>query len=398
MAATMNTKYQLITIGHNEPLIPEILDVFFRKIDDLGMERNLINIINASNFSSEYIANAPTFCLYFGILNGPFNDSDILEILIKKAELILPVVDDLDSFSKKIPVEIKGINGFALKDVNSIESIVSVILEGFNLLRLSRRLFISYKRTESTSVAIQLFERFENSGFDVFLDTHSVRPGEPFQEELWHRLADTDIVVLLNTKTFLDSGWTPLELAQANAMSIGIVQLLWPDFTQDIATSLTSTKSLKVSDFNNLSYSKPSDYLTDGAIEEIIALSESLRARSLAARQDNIITEFISVASKLSIPIQLHPEKFILVTRKDGKKVIVIPTVGVPQAFTYHQSEELVSKIKSEKITATYLLYDHINIRQKWLNHLDWLNQYLVVKSIKVIEIDEKLNEIINEQ
>ena len=394
----MNTKYQLITIGHNESLIPEILDVFFRKIDDLGMERNLINIINASNFSSEYIANAPTFCLYFGTLNGPFNDFDILEILIKKAELILPVVDDLDSFSKKVPVEIKGINGFALKDVNSIESIVSVILEGFNLLRLSRRLFISYKRTESTSVAIQLFERFENSGFDVFLDTHSVRPGEPFQEELWHRLADTDIVVLLNTKTFLDSGWTPLELAQANAMSIGIVQLLWPDFTQDIATSLTSTKSLKVSDFDNLSYSKPSDYLTDDAIKEIIAMSESLRARSLAARQDNIITEFISVASKLSIPIQLHPEKFILVTRKDGKKVIVIPTVGVPQAFTYHQSEELVNKIKSEKITATYLLYDHINIRQKWLNHLDWLNQYLVVKSIKVIEIDEKLNEIINEQ
>ena len=60
-------------------------------------------------------------------------------------------------------------------------------------------------------------EALERNNFDVFLDTHSIKQGEPFQEELWHRMTDCDVIVLLNTKGFLERKWCKKEIAEANA-------------------------------------------------------------------------------------------------------------------------------------------------------------------------------------
>ena len=264
-----------------------------------------------------------------------FRSQDILAKLITDATLILPIVTDLTKFTQQIPSELNNINGFQLAIKNDIEKLVSSILEGLSLLRLSRRLFISYKRDESSSVAIQLFEQFEKSGFDVFLDTHSIRPGEPFQEELWHRMADTDVVVMLNTPNFMKSHWTIEELAQANAMSIGVVQLVFPNHKLERVAELSIPIQLTYKDFENCIFGTSTKKLTVNSIQKIVSQVESIRARSLGARQDNIISEFISFAQKLNIKVQLQPEKFITVTKKDGKELIVIPTVGIPQAFTY---------------------------------------------------------------
>lgn len=51
-----------------------------------------------------------------------------------------------------------------------------------------------------------------------------------------------------------------------------------------------------------------------------------------------------------------------------------------------NNAEELILRIKQEKPKCIYLLYDHVNIRDKWLRHLEWLNQYLPVQSLKLSE------------
>jgi len=370
-------------MGDKNILIKDILDTLFRHIVELGLNKESILVIDESNFHTEYKRNAPTFCLYFGNTVGDFKNLDLLDPLLNNATLVLPVVADLNEFVKSIPESLKNINGFELPSLNEVEKLVACILEGLSLLRLSRRLFISYKRDESTDVAIQLFEQLEKNGFDVFLDTHSIKPGEPFQEELWHRMADTDVVVLLNTPGFLKSYWTTEELAKANSMSIGILQLIWPNHKLEREAELSIPYQLIDSDF------KESKLKTE-TIELVVARIESLRARSLASRRDNIITEFISSARN-KIKTDLQPEKFIIATSSNGKEHIVIPTVGVPQAFTYNQFEELVSRIKSNAAVDIYLLYDHRNIREKWLKHLNWLDSYLPIKSIKIVEVDQWL-------
>jgi hypothetical protein len=383
----MIIKYQVILIGDKNPLIDNILEVLFHHIVELGLNKESITVIDESNFYVEYKKNSPTFCLYFGNTVGDFKNLGILDALIKDAMLVLPVVTDLAKCAASIPESLKNINAFPLSSLNEVEKLVACILEGLSLLRLSRRLFISYKRDESTAVAIQLFEQLEKNGFDVFLDTHSIRPSEPFQEELWHRMADTDVVVLLNTSGFLKSNWTTEELAKANSMSIGILQLIFPDHTLERDAEISIPFQLTKSNFME------EGGLTHETIEKVIAQVESLRARSLAARRDNMITEFIySVRKKLKVYLQ--SEKFMIVIDSNEKKHIVIPTVGVPQAFTYNQSEELVYQIKSREAVDIYLLYDHRNIREKWLKHLEWLDNYLPIKSIKIVEVEQWLMKI----
>jgi hypothetical protein len=384
-------KYQLVFIGTPNSFWDNIKDVFLKRIDELGMRRDMVVILDEGNFNAEYKPNAPLYCLYFGDPAGNFRNQAILKRLITDASLILPVTDDLTRFKNTIPQELRTINGFELSSPQRIDPLVNVVLEGLGLLRNTRRLFISYKRDESSKVAIQLFERFEKNGFDVFLDTHSIRHGEPFQDELWHRLADTDIVVLLNTPGFLKSEWTKEELAKANAMMIGILQLIWPTHKQEREAEISIPMQLQAGDFGNSHFSDSNSYLTNETIEKVVEQAESLRARSLAARQDNIVSEFISAANKTGVPVNLHPEKIITATKKSGQNYVMIPTVGVPQALRYNQGEDAVKKIASVNNPEVYLLYDHINIRDKWLLHLDWLDKHLPIKTIKIFDAEQWL-------
>lgn len=388
----MRTRYQTILIGNENSFISQIRESLNQHIAELGILADSLLYIDQSNFS-EYKANAPAVCLYFGDNDGKFSDTDLLHTLTNDATLIIPLVDNLDNFKAAIPEQLHKINGYKLSGQNDIEPLVSVILEGLSLLRLSRRLFISYKRDESSRVAIQLFEQFEKSGFDVFLDTHSVRPGESFQDELWHRLADTDVVVLLNTPGFVNSHWTTQELAQANAMSVGILQLIWPGHNLELEAKLSIPYPLYQSDFGNEAYATPEAYLTKDTADQIVSEVESLRARSLASRQDNIVTEFLKGATRVGKEANLQPEKFILMNNSAGKELVFIPTVGVPQSFTYNQSEELIKQVKKRNAETIFILYDHINIREKWIKHLSWLDNYLPVKALKIEGIEQWLQQ-----
>jgi hypothetical protein len=182
--------------------------------------------------------------------------------------------------------------------------------------------------------------------------------------------------------------------AKANSMSIGILQLIWPSHTLERDAELSVPISLAYNDFKNCFWERSTKSLTNSAIHKIVSQIESLRARSLASRQDNIITEFIASSNRVGVKADLQSEKFITIKQRDGKELVIIPTVGVPQAFAYNQSEELVSRIKSKNVVGAFLLFDHRNIREKWIKHLDWLDNYLPVRTIKIVKVEEWLKTI----
>lgn len=388
----MNTKYQLIILGHPNSRSTSIKESFLERIGELGIAESSVKLIDSISFSSQYKANAPTVAVYFGGDAVIHPDLDAVNILVRDAAVIIPTVEHLANFGRQIPSELAAINGFGLPTDSKIESLVGTLLEGLSLLRLTRRLFISYRRAESTAVAVQLFEGLEKAGFDVFLDTHSVRPGEVFQDELWHRLVDTDVVVLLDTPDFLGSYWTEQELAKANAMSIGILQLVWPNHTPAPMSTLSIQRPLDSSEFVNGTFGHKNDQLKDDVVETLVSEVESLRARSLAARQDNLVTEFITSAQNLGKQASLQPERLVTLYGNGTREAVIIPTIGVPHAFTYNQSEELVSRIRANRTTETFLLYDHRNIRERWITHLSWLDDYLPIKSIKITEAEQWLS------
>ena len=84
-----------------------------------------------------------------------------------------------------------------------------------------RQTFISYRRTDSRRVAEDLFNELSQRKYTVFLDTASVESAVPFQDALWDRLADMDLLVLLDSPNALTSRWVNDELVQVNNLGLG---------------------------------------------------------------------------------------------------------------------------------------------------------------------------------
>ncbi|RZJ79537.1 MAG: toll/interleukin-1 receptor domain-containing protein, partial [Chryseobacterium sp.] len=271
--------------------------------------------------------------------------------------------------------------------------IVNLILEFFGKLRETRKVFISYRRDQSTSVAIQLYEALERNNFDVFLDTHSIKQGEPFQDELWHRMTDCDVIVLLNTSKFLGSKWCKEEIAQASTKKIGVIQLVWPDHELENMAELSFPRKLDNADFiGGIPNNSVSSRLNETVISQVIEEVESVRARTLASRQDDIITNFMNVAKRYKRKVNIQPERFITEELGEGKRRIFIPTVGIPQSINCEQSSELRKEIIEFSVDEINLIYDNLSIRERWIKHLAYLNQYLDVKTLKKSEIETVWN------
>lgn len=376
----MKYKYQLILLGENEELFKKIKIELMNRFDELKLIQDLIKFINKDNIG-EYTGAEPAYVIYSG--HKDKLDSQTEKILHNQkldGNVILPVY--LKSFTDEMPKVLANQNAIQLQD--NIKKISNLILEGFELLRKNRKIFISYKRSESSNVAIQLYEILEQNNFDVFIDTHSIDKGEEFQEELWHRMTDCDVILMLNTKDFLKSDWCKQELDKAHVKRIGIVHLLWPDCDFENFAHLAFSMKLKEKDFDKPLFSDLSKgRLKESKIQDIINLVEGARARNLSSRQDALITDFTQAAHNNNVDVNLQYSRYVSQDLADGKRIIYIPTVGIPQSINCHNSQKLTGKLEKGEIDSIHLIYDDMSIRDYWLEHLDWLNTYLKIQTIK---------------
>lgn len=387
----MEYKYQVIILGTITSLADDIIKLFYEKLQELNLLTDSYKIIDAPNVETKYKGNQPAFILYFGSPDSDHKDVELVDTLIKDGNVILPIF--YNSFSKELPKILENQNGLLYNGFQN-DKIVDLILEAFGKLRNTRKVFISYKREESTSVAIQLYEALEKNNFDVFLDTHSIKQGEPFQDELWHRMTDCDVIVLLNTPKFLESQWCEKEIAEAGVKQIGIIQLVWPDHKLERMAEVCFPIQLDKGDFVNHNFNhKNISKLIDPVVNSVVQKVESVRARNLASRQDNLITEFLNSARKNNKTVNIQPERFITEELGNNKRRIFIPSVGIPQSIDCNQSSELKKEIRDFSVDEVYLIYDDVRIREKWLKHLGYLNEYLDVKTIKKQEFDLWLQE-----
>lgn len=381
----MKYKYQLILLGENFNFFEKLQLEISKRFDELKLIQDLLKIITVDNIS-EYSGAEPAYVIYCGHKNNLDGiTSNILEKQKLEGNVILPVFKQ--DFTKEIPDTLHSLNGLQLD--NNIPKICNLILEGFELLRKSRKIFISYKRSESSNVAIQLYEALEANNFDVFLDTHSVDKGEEFQEELWHRMTDCDVILMLNTKGFLKSEWCNKELEKAHIKRIGIVHLLWPDSEFENFAQLAHSLQLKNNDLDKPLFSDLSKgRLKEPIVKNVIELVEGARARNLASRQDALITDFTQSGYNYNIELNLQFSRYITQELADGKRIVYIPTVGIPQSINCQNSQRLIQRIEKKQIDSIHLIYDDLSIRDYWLNHLDWLNKRLEIQTIKKQEFN----------
>lgn len=372
--------YELIVLG---TVTQDQMDVLDRRLNELAVEFQLtpgseIILRSTSNFSER--SNEVSNCaLYFG--GDPGCDQEKIQVLADEKVPIVPVVRSGDRAEEVLPSSISDLNAaFLASDDAELEVPFAVALECLGLLHHQRRLFVSYRRTESREVAVQLHDELSGRGFDVFLDTHDIRPGLVFQEMLWHRLVDCDVVIMLDTPDYFGSKWTSMELGRSQSKGIQILRLVWPSHVPTRKLSLSDTLQLQATDFT------PAKQLITATVDCVARRAERLRSRSIATRQLSLAGKFISEVERIGGTISgIGAYRAIAAELPNGLQLQAYPMVGIPSAQLLHDVEIRAQTAGSKAFPC--LVYDHVGIRQKWIDHLKWLDDKIrEVRTLRVAE------------
>lgn len=376
----MTYYYQLIFLGNTTAnAYKEISKLFFYRVQELGIDVNCVKVIKAENFYVDYSNCQPAFAFFLGSIENRDKDLRMLEVLLGNGDTIYPLYFENGKFVQETPDCIHQMNGHQYQ-TQELDKYVNCALESLRLLRKTRKVFISYRRNDSIAVANQLFDVLTRRNFDVFLDSYVIRGSDNFQEELFHRMSDCDVLVQLNTNDFKNSKWCRAEVEMANMKQIGLIEVVWPNSCLERWSELCYPYHLKVEDFQRKRFKNKKSVLKSSVLNAIARDVESVRARNLAARQDNIVGEFVKEAQKQGRTI-VQELYYLLEITDDGTR-LYLPAVGIPSAFDYYESLEFKTLFQNQYLEI-YLLYDELRIREKWIKHLEWLDLSLEVKSIK---------------
>lgn len=313
--------------------------------------------------------------------SGRGGDADAVAALVQASAPIIPTIAPTGDF-QQVPDALRYANGLKRRaDDPKMAELASSLLECVGLLRRQRRVFVSYRRTEARAAAVQLHDLLSSRGFDVFLDTHSIRYGDPFQDVLWHRLVDSDVLVMLDTPTYFESRWTREEIGRARAKDIQVLRVVWPDHTPSRMTDLSETFHLERADLEDAD-----GPISEPKIGEIVLRVERLRSRGVAARYMAITGKLRADVVKIGGTVEaIGAHRAISVRLNDDRRIWAYPVVGVPTAETLN---DIADKARlANQLGRPVLVYDHIGIRDAWAAHLRWLGEQ--IKSVRTLKVSE---------
>ena len=179
--------YELAILGAASPEQRAVLTGTIKgMIADFGLALGAEVVVHGAATLDGRDKHAAFAAAYFGGVNHP--DLEAAREVVRTSAPIIPTIGATGEFGAHIPEFLQAANGLRRRnDDPEMTELAAAMLECVGLLRRQRRIFVSYRRVESRTAALQLHDLLIARGFDVFLDTHDIRPGDPFQDVLWHR-------------------------------------------------------------------------------------------------------------------------------------------------------------------------------------------------------------------
>jgi hypothetical protein len=365
-----NYLYQCLIFGNpTDDQFSSFETSFTRPLLDFGLEQGREFVVTRG-ITTDFCPTAATVAIYFGGVGSTFEEH---AELIRLSIPVVPLVTSVQAVSTELPECLRSINALALDHLDTdLIRPAGVALQCLGLLPPQRRVFLSYRRDGSRDVAVQLFEALSARQFDVFLDTHSVAAGADFQAMLWHRLCDSDVVVMLDTPGYFESRWTTKEWGRAIDKHISILQVIWPGHVPSRYCRLATPMQLLPDDLVG-------SRLSDAVVSRVALQVETLRSKSISVRHANIAGGIRSAVEELGGMVEgVGQRRSIVLKMPSGAHLVAYPVVGVPTAITLHEVAH------SGDSRPSVLVYDHVGLSNQWMQHLDWLGtNILSVKWIK---------------
>src|SRR5262249_3865169 len=288
--------------------------------------------------------------------HSPMDAAEIAAIntCVARGTPIIPVVVDLTRFTTTAPDEVGRFNGFQLADKRDVPELAGLVLELIGLQRAKRKIFISYARADSSAIAAQLRLAFMQRWYSVFLNSISIRPGVLFQNNLPEELADSDVVVFLDSPNARGRRYVDEELAFAGNAGLGGLQVVWPGLERSREGSLFTMLKLAPNDLETdaLGITR----LSSAAVQEILHKVAEQRTVVQEKREQRVFNSIMAYANREGWDAVSFPGRHIeLRHRQDGRLVRLDVAFGVPtsrdieRAFTNGEPKQAGEKATDDK-------------------------------------------------
>ena len=317
----------------------------------------------------------PQVVAYLASENAKMDDG-VIQMLDRASidELaILPVIvsGDEDDVTRVLPESLSHINALTWR--NEGLNVATSLLRMLGLLEDERKIFISYRRTETFDLATQLHTELVRRRFDVFLDRFSVDPGIDFQRRLDEELGDKAFVLLLESNKLHESEWVRHEIAFAHSHRIALLALTLPD-CENRVPSIDDAFRLKLEQSDLTELGDLSDTVLASVMEQI----ELAHYRALRRRREQILE---SVSQKLSAEgcqSQLASDWCIYATKQGGHKTglfwVTPRRPGTIDFYGLSQEHERVSQSGTRDLLGA-VVHDSGRLADEYEDLMEWIVQ-----------------------
>jgi hypothetical protein len=285
---------------------------------------------------------------------------------------IIPVAKDLSTFTQVAPKEVGKFNGFKLADAQDVAELAGLMLELLGLQRAKRKIFVSYARLDGSAMAQQLRDSFTARWYSVFLDTVSIRPGEVFQENLKQELADSDVVLLLNSPAAPGRPYVEEEVTFATQARVGGVQVVWPGHDRLREGALLMPVFLEDKDI--ASDGEGGKSLTPEAVLEVLRRVADLRTALQQQREEQLLRTIEAYADSKGFEAVPYLGRHIELRHRQGaKRVRLDVALGVPTSRDLERS----FRKADPRPPKGRLVYSRIGITDQQSAHLNFFGAEL---------------------
>ena len=301
------------------------------------------------------------------VVSDGMNNNFVEPAVLNWQRTTLPVLRTGNAYNLPYPFNIPN----ALFWKTDIGEIIPTIFGLIGISEEDQKIFISYRRTDTSAFAEQLFDRLNHGGFEVFLDRFSINPSVNFQNRLYQELADKAMILLVESPTYQRSKWVQYEIDFAKKYRLGLLAINTNSSPKVIAVDDEYRRNVSLDTLGNLD--SPS---LDILVQEI----KQQHSSALYRKRYYLTTNIVAALQNKGATIHLDANGFISVANTRGTEYKIWATPRPPKVTDYHYSD--ISNPVGEKVIVGP---EFIEGRRETLN--TWLSQKSAVNFFNEGEI-----------
>lgn len=232
-------------------------------------------------------------------------------------------------FEHQAPEILRPINGICYKDEWQLRAAVTRVLNLIGFDERDRRAFISYRRTDTTPLANDLRHALIDRGWNVFLDSFSIDPGQNFQEQLMRDLDDRSFVIVLESPNIRESEWVGKEIAFAKGQGIGFLGLRLPK-TPKVALIDEIDDDRRIQ-LVHRRFEERADRQPPVGLVELMEQVQRAHTSAFRARRESMLENIETTLLRDHYRVERIDEWALAGTRNGARRLVALATPRTPQ-------------------------------------------------------------------